>query len=158
MRGLQTRGDRRAGAATSIHDVLAVVVLSVVEKGLNTRLSIRPSTSVEGLLLGPDNSLGIRVLVEVVAELLPWEGVELLNAGDGDIVKLVLGAVLMQRRIDLARAENDTLNLLGGLDVTGLVGGVGNDPSELGVTDKLLDVRASKRMTEERLGEEDDKG
>lgn len=158
MDGLQTRGDRRAGAATSIHDVLAVVVLGVVEKSLDTGLGVAPSSGVQGLLLGPDNGLGVGVLVEVVAELLPWEGVELLNTGDGDVVKLVLGAVLMQRGINLARAENDAFNLLRSLDFTRLVSRVGDDPSELGVAGEFFNVRASKGVTEKGLGEEDDKG
>lgn len=138
--------------------MLAVVVLGLVEQSLETGLGKAPGTSVEGLLLGPDDGLGVGVLVQVLAELLPREGVELLNTGDGHVVELVVGAVLLESGVDLARAENDTLNLLGSLDVSRLVSGVGDDPAELRVTSELLNVGASNGVTEEGLGEEDDKG
>jgi len=95
VRGLQTRRDGGAGATASVHDVFPVMVLGVVKEGLDTRLGVAPRAGIQGLLLGPDDSLGVAVLVEVVTELLPWEGVELLVTGDGDVVNLLLGAVLV---------------------------------------------------------------
>lgn len=108
----QTSGYRGTGVATSVHDVSPVVVLGLIEKSLDTRLGKAPSTSVEGLFLRPHNGLGIGVHVEVFLELLPWEGVQLFDTGEGNVVDLVVGAVLLQGSPNLTRTENDTVNLL----------------------------------------------
>lgn len=159
MHVLQTSSDGSAGVAASVHDVLAVVVLGLVEKSLDTRLSKAPSTSVERLLLTPDDGLGVGVAVEVLLELLPGEGVELLKTGDGDVVDLVVSAVLVQGGVDLARAKNDTVDLLLGHEVAIGVLGVLDEGAELGVlAGEVLNVGASERVTEEGLGEEDDEG
>lgn len=158
VRRLQTSGDGCARVAARVHDVLAVVVLGLVQQSLDARLSKAPSTSVQRFFLGPDNRLGIRVAVQVFLELLPREGVELLNTCNGDIVNLVFGTVLVQRSIDLTCAKNDTRDFLARLDVLGLVSWVLDDPVELRITSKLLNVGARKRVAEERLGEEDDEG
>ena len=159
VHALQTTSDGGARVTASVHDVLAVVVLGLVEQGLNARLRETPGTSVERLLLAPDDGLGVGVLVEVLAELLPGEGVELLDTGEGDVVDLVVGAVLVQGGVDLTRAQDDTLNLLGLLDVAGLVLGVSNHGAEASVrASEVLDAGAGDRVTQERLGEEDDKG
>jgi hypothetical protein len=44
------------------------------------------------------------------------------------------------------------------LDLARLVGRVGNDPLEVGIADEVVDVRPGDRVTQERLGEEDDEG
>lgn len=157
MHLLETGSHRRAGVAAGVHDVLAVVVLSVVEQGLNARLSEAPSTGVERLLLGPDDGLGVGVLVKVLLELLPGEGVQLLNAGEGDVVDVVLGTVLVESGPDLTTAENDSVNLLTRLENASLVLRVGDDPLEASVlASELLDVAAGQRVSEQGLGEEDD--
>lgn len=156
MRRLKTSGHRGAGVTAGVHDVLAVVMLSLVEESLEAGLSETPGTGVQRLLLGPDNGLGVGVLVKVLLELLPWEGVKLLNAGDGDVVDLLLGTVLVQSGVDLTSAENDTINLLVRLDVAGLMRRVGDDPLELRVPGELLNAGTGKRVTEKSLGEEDD--
>lgn len=158
VRRLLASSDRSGRSTASVHDVLAVVVLGVVKESLQTGLSVRPRTGVEGLLLGPNDGLSVGVLVEVLTELLPGEGVELLNTSEGDVVDLVVLAVLEEGGIDLTSAENDTLNLLRGLDLTSLVSRIGKDPTEVSVLSELLNVGASDRVTEERLGEEDDEG
>lgn len=134
------------------------MVLGVVQKGLNAGLGEAPGTGVERLLLRPDDGLGVGVLVKVLLQLLPREGVELLEASDGDVVDLVVGAVLVQGGVDLASAKNDTLDLLRLLDGTGLVLGVRDDPLEVRVADELVNVGASNGVTKQRLGEEDDEG
>ena len=153
---LLTGRDTGAGVATGVHDVLAVVVLGLVEQGLETRLGEGPRTGVEGLLLGPDDGLGVGVLVEVLAQLLPREGVELLDTGDGDIVDALLGAVLVERGVDLAGTQDDAVDLLGRLDGTLVVGGIRDDPLEVGFAGEVLDVGAGDRVAEQRLREEDD--
>jgi hypothetical protein len=138
--------------------VLAGVVLSVVEQGLDTGLSEAPGTGVERLLLAPDDGLGVGVLVEVLLELLPREGVQLLNAGESDIVDVVLRSVLVKGSPDLTSAEDNTFNLVRRLDSTSLMLRIGDDPLESSVlASESLNVAASKRVAEERLGEEDDK-
>lgn len=62
----------------------------------------------------------------------------------------------MQGGVDLTRAENDAVNLLVGLDVASLVRGIGDDPLELRIANEFLNVGASKWVTEEGLGEEND--
>lgn len=137
--------------------MLPVVVLRVVEEGLDTGLDEAPGTGVEGLLLTPDNGLGIGVHVKVLLELLPGEGVQLLNTGESNVVDLVVGTVLGKSSPNLSRAENDTLNLLGLLDGASLVLGIGDDPLELGFrASEVLNVGTSKRVAQERLREEDD--
>lgn len=157
MHVFQTSGDRGTGVATRIHDVLSVMVLGLVEQRLDTGLDKTPGTSIEGLFLCPHNGLGVGVHVEVFLELLPWEWVELLNAGEGDVVNLVVGTVLVQGSPDLARAENYAVNLLGRLDGASLMLGVGDDPLKAGIrASEVFNVRAGKGMTQQGLGEKDD--
>lgn len=111
--------------------MLAVVVLRLVQQRLDTRLGVAPGTRIQRLLLGPDNRLGVGVQVEILTQLFPGERVQLFNAGDGDVVDVVVGAVLVQGGVDLPRAEDDAVNLVMRLDRAGLVRRVGDDPLEL---------------------------
>ena len=156
MDGLETGGHGSTRSATSVEDVTAVVVLGSVEQSLNTRLGVAPGTGVQGLLLAPDDVLGVGVAVQVLPELGPREGVELLDTSDGSVADVVSLAVLGQSGVDLARAEDHTLNLLGLIDGTA-VGRVRDDPLEVRVTGERVEVRAGDRVTQERLGEEDNK-
>ena len=158
MHVLQARGHRRTRSATSVHDVLPVVVLRLVEQRLDPGLREAPRARIQRLLLAPDNRLGVGVHVQVLLELLPRERVELLDARKRHVVNLVVGAVLVECRVDLAGAEHDAVNLLGGLDGAGLVGRIGNDPLEGRIARELLNRRAGEGMTEQSLGEEDDEG
>lgn len=153
---LETSRHGRAGVAASVHDVLAVVVLSLVQQSLDTRLREAPGSGVERLFLAPHDGLSVGVHVEVLLELLPREGVELLDAGEGHVIDLVLRAVLVEGRPDLTAAQNHAVNLLGSLDGASLVLGIRDDPLEAGIlASKLLNVGPSKRVAEESLGEED---
>lgn len=134
------------------------MVLGVVQEGLNARLSEAPGTGVERLLLRPDDSLGVGVLVKVLLKLLPREGVELLDTSEGNIVDVVVSTVLVQGSPDLASAQDDALDLLGLLDGAGLVLRVGDNPLEVRLAGELVQVGAGERVTEQRLGEEDDEG
>lgn len=78
---------------------------------------------------------------------------QLLNTGDGSVGDLVGLAVLDQGSVDLSRAQDNTLDLLGGVDGGGVIG---DDPLEVGLAFQGLDVRAGKGVTQQRLGEEDD--
>jgi hypothetical protein len=66
--------------------------------------------------------------------------------------------VLDEGRVHLARAEDDTLDLVVRLDLTSFVGRVGDDPLEVRIVNKVLNARAGNGVTQERLGEEDDEG
>jgi hypothetical protein len=71
--------------------------------------------------------------------LLPGEGVELLNTGDGGVFDAIVSAVLVQGSPDLSRAEDDTINFLRVVDGSAMFR-IGNDPFELRVTGELLNV------------------
>lgn len=154
--GLQATGDGSTGSATGVQNMAAVVVLGGIEQGFDTRLGVAPCASVQGLLLGPHDVLGIRVAVEVLLQLGPWEGVQLLNAGDGGVADTVRLAVFREGSVHLARAEDHTLNLLGLVDRRAVTR-IRDDPLEVRIAGELLDRRAGNRVTQERLGEEDDK-
>lgn len=110
MAGLQSSSYTGAWVTASIHDVLAVVELSLVQQGLQTRLRERPSSGVKGLFLTPDDGLGVRVHVQVLLQLLPWEGVELLNTGNGSALEALLGTVLVQSGVYLTGTEDDAVD------------------------------------------------
>lgn len=134
VRALQTSGHTGAGVTAGIHHVSAVVVLSLVEKGLNAWLGEAPGPSVERLFLTPNNVLGVGVRVEVLLKLGPWEGVELLYAGNGRVGELVGSTVLVKCCVDLSCAEDDTLNLVVGLKLElaiAIVRWVWDDPLEV---------------------------
>lgn len=156
MAGLETSGNGRARVAAGVHDVPAVVVLGLVEKCLDTRLCEAPCTSVERLFLAPDNLLCVGVRVEVLLKLLPWEGVELLNTSDGNVLEAAGFTLLNERSVHLTCAENDTVDLLVRADGTSLMGRVTNNPFEVRLASELFDVRAGKRVAEKGLGEEHD--
>jgi len=155
--GLKTGSHGGAGGATGVQDVTAVVVLGGVQEGLQTGLGVRPSTGVQRLLLAPDNVLGVGVAIQVLLQLSPGEGVQLLNTGDGSVADTLGITVLGEGSVDLARAQDNTLDLLRGLD-GGTVSRVGDDPLEVRVASEALQVRASDRVTQQGLGEEDDQG
>lgn len=152
---LETASDGSARSATGVQNVAAVVVLGGVKQSLNTGLGVRPGTGVQRLLLGPDDVLGVGVAVKVLLELSPREGVQLLNTGDSSVADAVSLTVLGQSSVNLARAENDTLDLLGLID-GGAVGRVTDDPLEVRVISESLQVGTGNRVTQQSLGEEDD--
>lgn len=155
VHGLQSRRDRRTRVSARIHDMLAVMVLRVVQQRLDSRLREAPSTGVERLLLAPNNGLGIRIHVQVFLQLLPWEGVQLLDTRDGSVGELVLSAVLVECGINLSCAEDDPLDLLRVVDRLAVLF-VGDDPAEVGIAGEFLDAGAGERVAEEGLGEEED--
>ena len=161
MRALETSSDTGTGVTTGIEDVSPVVVFGLVEQRLDSGLGERPGTCVEGLFLRPDDGLGVGVRVEVLLELLPWEGVELFDTRDSRVGDLVLLTVLVERGVRLTRAENDALDLVVGVNLkvmAAVVGDIGNDPLEVAVASEVLDAGSGERMTQERLGEEEDEG
>lgn len=107
------------------------MMLSMIQQGLNSRLHEAPRARVQRLLLTPDDSLGVGVLIEVFAELSPRERVQLLDAGYGDVFAAGGFAMFDEGGIDLAGAEDNSVNGGVGVDGTGFVGGIGDDPLEV---------------------------
>lgn len=107
-----------------------IVVLGVVEEGFDSRLGEGPGAGIEGLLLGPDDGLGIGVAIKILLQLLPWERVELLDTRNGGILETVVGTVLVESSVDLTCAENYTFDLLRLVNADAVFG-IGNDPFKL---------------------------
>ena len=79
-----------------------VMMLRLVEQGLNPRLRETPCSRIERFLLRPDDGFGVGILIQVLAELGPGEGIELLESCDGRVtVVRVGGAVFVEGGIDL---------------------------------------------------------
>lgn len=131
------------------------MVLSLVQQGLNTWLSVTPGARVQRFFLGPDNVLGIGVAVQVLLELRPREGVQLLNTGNGRVANVVSLTVFHKCSVNLARANDHTLNLLRFIDGLSVVW-VRDDPAEVRITGEFRKRGTSKRMTQERFREEND--
>jgi len=68
VRELQSSGDGSTGVTASIHDVFPVVVLGVVQQGLDSGLCETPCSGVKRLLLAPDDGLRVGVRVQVLLE------------------------------------------------------------------------------------------
>ena len=81
------------------------MMLGLIQQGLDPRLSKAPSTGIQRFFLRPDYGAGVRVGVKIVPELGPWEGVQLLDAGDGGVIELsVCSAVFVESGVDLSCA------------------------------------------------------
>ena len=157
VHGLDTDGNAGARATACVEDVAAVMVLGLVEEGLDTGLGEGPGAGVEGLLLAPDNVLGVAVAIEGLLELLPGERVELLDADDGGVLDALRLTVFYERGVDLAGAEDhagDALGLVDGLAVLVL----GDDPAEVRIASELFNGRAADLVTQEGFREEEDQG
>lgn len=68
----------------------------------------------------------------------------------------MLGAVFVQGDVDLAGAEDYAVDLVVGEDGFVIVGGIGDDPLEVGVASEVFDGGASEGVAQERFGEEED--
>lgn len=159
VHALQPRRHTRARVATGIHDVPPIVVFRIIQQRLDPRLHEAPRARVQRLLLAVHDVLRIRIAVQVVAELGPGEGVQLLDARNGHVLELgLLGAGLDERGVDLSSAEDDAVDALVVVDLACLVGGVRDDPLEVRVARELFNVGARVGVAEEVLGEEEDEG
>jgi hypothetical protein len=87
--------------------------------------------------LTPNDSLSVRIHVQVLFQELPWERVELFNTGEGGVFDVVVGTVLAEGGPNLSGAENYTLDVLGVVD-SFAVFRIGDDPFELRVTSEFI--------------------
>ena len=91
----------------------------LIQKSFNSRLGEAPRACVQWLLLCPYDCLSVGVLIKILAELSPREGIELLDACDGYVVEIwIRSAVLVQSDVYLTRAEDDAVNFRMRFDVT----------------------------------------
>lgn len=88
------------------------MVFGLGKRGLDARGNMLPHAHVEWFLLTP-NDFCVWIIVCMLLELLVWERVELLDAGNGDIVHSVLLASSQQCIVNLAGAQNMLLYLIG---------------------------------------------
>lgn len=140
MRPLQPRRHTSTGVAARIHHMLPIMMLRLIQERLQSRLREAPRAGIQRLLLRPHDGLCVGVAVEVVLELGPGEGVELLDARDGDLLVVgVRGAVFVESGVDLAAAEDDAVGFFGGGYVAGRVGGVGDYPLKVRIADEVGD-------------------
>lgn len=95
MAGFQARSHARTRVSACVHDVFPIMMLRLVEQGLNSWLGKAPCSSVQRLLLAPYDCFGVRIRVQVFPKLGPGEGVQLLNAGDGGVHEAFRGAMLV---------------------------------------------------------------
>jgi hypothetical protein len=107
------------------------MVLGLVQQCLDTRLREAPSTSIERLFLSPDDVFGVGIAVQIVADLRPWEWMQLLNASDGGSTVANFSAVFRQSDVDLSRAQNNALDFVVGINIVGFVTFVWDDPLEV---------------------------
>jgi hypothetical protein len=66
--------------------------------------------------------------------------------------------VVRERHVHLARAQDNALDLVVGLDLARFVGRVWDDPLEVRVADELADVGARLRVAQKTLAKEQDQG
>lgn len=69
----------------------------------------------------------------------------------------MLGTVFVESDVDLARAEDDAIDLVVGEDGIVVVGRVRDDPLEVRLAGEVFDGGACERVAKERFGEEEDK-
>ena len=67
MRALESRGYAGTGIPACIHDVSSVMMLGLIQQGLDSRLGEAPRARVEGFFLCPYDGFGVGVGVEVFA-------------------------------------------------------------------------------------------
>lgn len=130
----------------------------LVQQRLDARLREAPPARIQRLLLRPHDVLRVRIHVQVLSQLFPGERVELLDSRDGRVLDALVGPVLVQRDVGLARADDDAGDFVGGVDVVGGVRGVRDDPLEVGVAGEVGEGGAGEGVAEEGFGEENRKG
>lgn len=86
----------------------------------------------------PDDILGVRVHVEVLLQLSPWERVELLDTGDCSCLDSLFCPMLVYGDVGLAGTEYDTLNLVRFFNGLAMFR-IWNDPLEVGIACEILD-------------------
>ena len=140
--------DGRAGGAVTAGEADAVggVFLEPVD-------DVAPCAHVEGFFLTPDPFLsGLGVTGDDFGEEVVVEGVELFDPDDGGVGDVLFGAVLDEIVVDLAGAEDETVDALG----LGFEGVVVEDFLEGGVAGEVCGGGDGFREPQQGLGSHDD--
>lgn len=144
----------RTRTPARIHDVPPIVILRLIQQCLNTWLGETPCTRIEWFFLRPHEGLGIRIAVEIFLELSPGEWVKLFEAGDGGVSVLEFGTMPDERCVDLSGAHDDAFDFVMRGNFVGLVGGIWNHPSEVGVAGEFREIRTCHRVAKKGFAEE----
>lgn len=104
--GLSVTSRRRSTDLTTSIANFSVLHTEVLQCVAQAGLNEGPGTLVLVLLLAPSN-LSVRILLELIDKREEWEGRQLLESQDSDVVLAELLALLNQVVVDLARAEDD---------------------------------------------------
>lgn len=147
MDGFQSGGHTSTRVTAGVKDMTTVVMGGLVEESLNAWLGETPSTRIKGLLLTPDNILSVRITIEVLLELQPWEWVQLLNTSNSGVLDAVTGSVLLQSGINLSGADNNTFNVFFVAVDGRSMFGVGDYPLEVRVTSEVLNRRSAQGVS-----------
>lgn len=83
MRPLQSRRHARARVPPRIHHMFPIMMFRFVQQRLNPGLCETPRSRIQRFFLRPHDRFRIGIHVQILAELRPGEGVELLDTGDG---------------------------------------------------------------------------
>lgn len=153
MQLLSTGSNRCRRLSASVSNVGMLVVLGSLEGGVHSRLDVDPGTSVKRLLLSPADILKVGVRVQKLSDLLPREGVQLLDSDDSSLLVSKILSSLEESSPDLAGTEENSLDAL--LVVDGLAMLVVlNDPLEVRLTNKLREVGLGHGVSQQVLREE----
>lgn len=119
---------RRSGSTRSPANIRRshTIAMRFGEHSVDAVADEAPGTSIIRLLLSPDYTLGIGICLKVRACLFPGEGMQLLDARDGNVAESQCLPLLGEGIVDLARAQNYPVNLAR-ISNAGPMGGIGND-------------------------------
>lgn len=131
-------------------------MLRIADDCIQSWLYKAPATSVKRLLLSPDDFFHIWIFVQLVAELRPREGVQLLDANNNNIIDLVGFAVFDERSVNLTRTNQET-GTFRWIFNRGSVLGLRNQPLEARVGE-VGKLRASQRVAEQGLAKKYNQG
>lgn len=87
------------------------MVLGSLEGGEQSRLDVAPCSSIERLLLSPDD-VGVRELIDVRGKEVVGEGRDLLDSADDDVAELSVLALLGQGLVDLTCGSDSKIEAL----------------------------------------------
>ena len=150
----KTRRHARCSRPACKPQPAASMLTSRIEDSLQPRPRERPRTIVESLLLAPDDIRRAGILLQDVVDFLPREWMQLLNACNRGIRDILRLAVFVQCEIYLTAAVDDSFDA-GSVECRVSVAWIRDDRMELGLADKVLDVRFDERVAKERFREED---
>lgn len=133
------------------------MIFGLIQQRFNPGLRKTPPACIQRLFLTPYDRLRVWIAVQIIAELLPGERVQLFDTGDGCVLQGgVRSAVFVESGVDLTGAENDAGDVFRGIDFVGVVCRIRDYPLEVGLAGEVFDRGAGERVAEEGFGEEED--